>query len=135
MKLVKDLTDIPLLEIMLDFSIGGHTWDLHNDFDCKEISLENQNLVFSFENETSMITFEMAFHEVEILGSVFEVTRNDKSIILENFQRSRYQIGEELFDETESGKHCYLIEFDEGQSIELLSKKVELSLIEKEVPH
>ena len=51
-----------------------------------------------------------------------------KAITLTNFQRCRAIEEDELVEITRDGKYCYLLEFTEGQELEILSQKVYLNM-------
>ncbi len=101
------LIDSPILADLLILKTENACYDLHNEFECAEISI-TESLIFKFLNET---------HEIQIIFEEYQIVEQSLPFhfscrqTLDSFYRGRYQNGSpELWDEYEQ-KQCFYLDF------------------------
>ncbi len=114
-----NLIDSPILADLLILKTENAYYDLHNDFECAEISI-TQSLIFKFLNKTH--TLSLVFEDYQIIEQSlpfhFSVPQT-----LDSFYRGRYQnVSPELWDKYEQ-KQCFYLDFLD-QHWAILAKKV-----------
>jgi hypothetical protein len=130
MKQVLDLTHIDLFEVKLEFDINSSSIDLHNDYECDEIVISSKQVDFFFLNTTKKDSkVKISFLNSRIVSSKFDLAQKRKQVILQNFQRCKGIEAKKLVECTKDGEFFYIIEFDEGQLIEITSNKVTLYIL------
>jgi len=125
--MIKNLAELPLFEIFLSIKRNGKWYDLHNEFICSEVSVRDSELIFKMRSETGSEA-RIVFEEYKILENKFSLGDLTKSRTLDNLQRCKTVVDGELIESTNDGLKCFLIEFYEGQQIELISKVSYLEL-------
>jgi hypothetical protein len=120
------LTDVELLESILEVQVGNKHIDFHNEYTFVKINFgieqerimeftfredkTNNNVILQF-NGASIVKFEMG------LGVA-------NSYVLDQFYRGRYDFGGELFDINENGERYFYLNFYEGEYFEIFAKDV-----------
>lgn len=103
-----DLTNAPLFDSLLSFTLDGQTVDLHNEFICVSIIYNEENnvveLLFNKHNEQQMILAQF------LNASVSKISINIKDFeyanVLDLFYRGRFLSGDELVDHSKE-KGCF----------------------------
>jgi len=125
-----DISNLPLFEPILDIEIANQHFDLHNDFDCKEIKQlpDNKQLYFCFQSvSSSKNQIIVLFDNAQIKKMKYSISDNSKSVTLSNFHRGKFQnSNNKLAEENKKGQKYYYLEFSEGQYIELFAKRLEM---------
>ena len=113
-----------LFDITLEISIDGITYDLHNDFTCKEANLLKGAFQLLFQSKTETIT--ISFNEPEL--QIFHLNlESGFEYILDNFHRGKIDKNGKLYEDIE-GKYYYYLEFYEEGKIELLCREVSVTI-------
>lgn len=129
-----DITNIDLFIPKLDFEVLGENVELSNWFNCILIKFTDADLSFKFEAiiEKQDLIFRwviIKFINYNIISRTYDIADNIKSQTILNLQRCKYEKDNTLFERDSTGRNCYLIEFLEGQSIEILAKQVIIEFI------
>lgn len=116
----------PFLESLVAVKNAGVVIDLHNDFTCDSICVENKKIIISFVSEKRERVF------IYLLGA--DIIKQSISfdfsgpIILDNFYKGRVLVGDTLKDVSEDGRYCFYVHFYEELYFEILTKDVILAI-------
>ncbi len=124
-----DITHMELFYPNLDFEACGENVDLYNYYHCSDVSILNYTLTFTFKlnlNRTSFLfnTVKIIFYEFKINNQTHPLEDLSKAQTILNLQRCKFEDKGKLFESDQKGRNCYLVEFMEGLSVELLAQKV-----------
>ncbi len=126
------ITDIELFEPILDIDIENKHFDLHNDFDCKNIYLNKGNtILFDFQSIKSNNRINITFTNAEIAKAKFSIIETAKQQTLSNFYRGRFQNGDGTLKElNKQGQKYFYLDFSEGQQLEIFATEGVVALFE-----
>jgi hypothetical protein len=121
-------------ELFLDLNTvkyGESFFDLHNDYDCTAINykLPDKTISFSFQpriHESAKKELCLLFEEATIANLNVNLKRTPGSCTLDLFYRGRYEKDGNLFEITPNGEGVFYVDFWEGDSFIIFSKKVTL---------
>ena len=117
-ELFKDLT-------FLELEIGS--FDLHNDYECSNISLSevDNSLKSLFEpGDKHADKLCLVFQKTSIKKFDFFLNRTLDSSTINSIYRGRFEKELGLQEYSASGEGYYYIEFEQGDKIELLAEKI-----------
>lgn len=115
------MTLTPLFEGLLSFQIEGLEVDLHNEYDCRAISLEKNALRLSFVHTFMDQTIILLFKDAVLCLLSFDLSIPDSTLDL--FYRGRFEEGENVLSTyDQQGRSYYYLSFDNGNEIQLLAR-------------
>ncbi len=117
--------DIELFKNLAIFDLEGEYADLHNDYDCQRVLLEDDMLLFIFRNTTNGCFFSLKFVNVEITKLKFFNTANVDYLTLDNTYRGKTVVGENTLEVSANDKGYFYLEFYEGQTFEFWASGLE----------
>lgn len=120
------ITEIPTLNPLLDFDIGGHNIDLHNNFDCQLLRQENNTLEIYFKKNRGDLHYDetnavILFSNILEFESSFLISEANKATTLINFAKGELLENSKYYDN--KSVNYFFIEFDEGQYIDIFCKE------------
>ena len=126
-----DLTNAELFLDLTTINYDGFFFDLHNDYECADInfSLSEKTIGFLFQPRGSAQLKKdlyLLFEGATIANGTINLKRTADSSTLDLFYRGRYEIAGELFEISSEGDNVYYVNFIEGDSFIIFSKKVTL---------
>lgn len=113
---------------MLDIALAKNNYDLHNDFYCSGINFSSvkPRFVLTFlplDVGRNLPKVVLIFENVNI-GKIELYSSNVvDSTTINNFYRGRYQVGNELREETPNKEVIFYIEFENANKWELFCTK------------
>lgn len=123
----KDLTPTPLFDGLLSFQIEGVEVDLHNEYDCRAVSLEKNTLRLSFIHVSTSQPIIILFKDALVCVLSFDPSIPDSTLDL--FYRGRFEEGENVLSTyDQQGRSYYYLSFNNGSEIQLLARSVTASL-------
>lgn len=127
-----DLTNTELFLDLLTIKYGESFFDLHNDYDCTDINykLLDKTIRFLFQPripEPMKKDLCLLFEEATIASFNVNLKCTADSCTLDLFYRGRYEIDSDLIDVSPHGEGIFYIDFWEGDSFIIFSKKVTLT--------
>lgn len=121
------MTLIPLFEGLLSFQIEGVEVDLHNEYDCRAVSLETNTLKLSFMHISTSQRIIILFEDVVLRVLSFDPGVTDSTLDL--FYRGRFGEGENvLLSHDQQGRSYFYLSFSKGSEIQLLARSTNASL-------
>jgi hypothetical protein len=122
----KDLTTVPLFDGLLSFQIEGVEVDLHNEYDCRAVSLEKNTLKLSFIHISTSQRIIILFKDVVLRLLSFDLGITDSTLDL--FYRGRFEEDENVLSTyDQQGRSYFYLSFDSGSEIQLLARSVTAS--------
>jgi hypothetical protein len=125
-----DLTDSDILEDVTSITRNGHTIDLHNDFDCVEVTYSNGSLNVMFEqtsqSESEYVKVCIVFKDAEIAKLKLDLANDEDQRTIDTLYRGRFEANGELFEHSTTGKRYFYISFQNGNEVELFTSEVML---------
>ncbi|MDX2305611.1 MAG: hypothetical protein NW226_22575 [Microscillaceae bacterium] len=118
------IPDIEFFENLIQINKNGLDIDLHNDYSCTQVLFNDNDSslkIYFISDSDKMNRLELIFKNVIILKINFVVSN---VLTLDNFSRCKIENDEKLFDYDENGRSLFILEFVEGQEIEVLSKEI-----------
>ncbi|TAH31071.1 MAG: hypothetical protein EAZ06_01065 [Cytophagales bacterium] len=138
----KNLNDLPLFELFLDFGIGNDWIDIHNDYYCEKVIIDNSkevSLIFQFSKNKIDVKYNnlcLYFVDYKIINFTYEwwdgVEAREENLIfnpgnftdygcLFNLSKCRFfDEQNKIIDIDNFGRKCFMLEFQE-QIFEILS--------------
>lgn len=122
-----NLTNSKLFDNLLEINYGEKCFDLHNDYELKNIHFQENNLLHlkfinnNFENQIILI-----FENIEFIDFEFPIIQD---LTIDNFYRGRFEYENKLFDEF-NNKKCFYIEFYDVGKLNLLCSELTLKIMQ-----
>lgn len=126
-KMEIDSKNIFLFKNLSEFDYENLNLDLHNDFNCIKIMLNQNILNFLFQNISNKDIISFSFQNAEITVLEFDFSYSTELLTIDNLYRGRFEKNNKLI-EFENNKGYFYLEFYDGQKVEFWSDKL---LIEK----
>jgi hypothetical protein len=124
-----ELTKQPLFDPLTSLDTDEGYIDLHNDYKCQNITLENQCLKINFGGKNEVV---IEFLNVEITKLHWLFSQTPDSKTLDNFYRGRFEKSGSLHEFSESGKGYFYLDFYEDDCLELFADSVFLTVKNKD---
>jgi hypothetical protein len=126
-----ELTNTDLFLDLTTVKYGESFFDLHNDYDCEGINykLLNKTISFLFQPripEQAKKELCLLFEEATIADFKVNLKHTADRRTVDLFYRGRYEMGGNLFEISPNGEGIFYIDFWEGDSFVIFSKKVTL---------
>ncbi|MEB3802170.1 hypothetical protein INQ45_14205 [Flavobacterium columnare] len=117
MKLIA--SQVELFKDLSYFDYDQNSFDLHNDFDCKKIQFENNELTLVFKkNEDNFFLF-FKFQNTNL--TIFNFTFNiNEALTIDNLYRGKSEVDGYL-KELDNNRGYFYLEFYDEQKIEFWS--------------
>jgi hypothetical protein len=128
------MIDLSNAELFLDLTTidyDGSFFDLHNEYECTEINynLFEKSINFLFQPRASAQIKKdlyLLFEDATIANCTINLKRTADSGTLDLFYRGRYEIADKIFETSSDGENIFYVNFIEGDSFIIFSKKVTL---------
>jgi hypothetical protein len=126
-----NLTEAELFKNLIEIQDVGIYIDLHNDYSCSRLlydPAQSGDLLIEF----LLIGSEKPFKKVEIVFGDVRVTKMSLQLFdgihinltIDNMYRGRFQLGDALYEYSNSGRSYYYVDFYEGYAIELFARSL-----------
>jgi hypothetical protein len=124
--------EIELFRNLSDWEFNaGEYWDLHNDFDCVRIALQNEVLEFTFKSLSDpLCMLILKFVDAELVRFDLPMVEALAAKTLDNLYRGRVQVGTDLIELDHNRRGYFYMEFYEGALLEFWSGGVAVSSAE-----
>jgi len=126
-----DLTDAELFKDLVFINQGDVAFDIHNDYDCINMSYEKAGAFLSlnfeasgFNKTASYKQVRIEFKEAILVKVDLVLNRTADSTTINNIYRGRFEQEGKLLEYSDDGGRYFYIEFETGDKIELFSKQV-----------
>jgi hypothetical protein len=125
-----ELTDVELFKDLTLIEQDGNTYDLHNDYDCIDLSYDKEsesiNIVFEKHSSKSLGNDKICllFKNVTVAKFYLFFIRTEDTSTINSFYRGKFENDGELFERSSGGAGYFYIEFEKGDKFEFFSKKV-----------
>lgn len=119
-------TSIEFFKNLAQYDYNDEYYDLHNDYDCERIFLEEYILSLIFKNNTKNTLVYLTFSNIEITMINFFNFKETENLTIDNIYRGRAEIKGELVETSPNGKAYFYIDFYEGCTLEFWAENVEL---------
>lgn len=121
------MTLTPLFDGLLSFQIEEIEVDLHNEYDCRAVSLEKNALKLSFIHVSTSHCIIILFKDAVLRFLSFDLGITNSTLDL--FYRGRFEEGENVLSTyDQQGRSYFYLSFDNGSEIQLLARSVTASL-------
>lgn len=118
-----DLHKLPPLLVQIDFRIDGQYYDLHNDYECIDVSIRQSDLILTFAKcETQKKRLEMIFYDYEI-ENIASILMEKLPDGIDNLNRSYI---EPAFD---NGSYSFIFSFTNGGEYNIRCGKAVLEVL------
>lgn len=108
---------------LLSFQIEGVDVDLHNEYDCRTVSLEKNALRLFFVHAGTNQTVILLFEDVLLRLLTVDLSKSDTTLDL--FYRGRFEEEEQVLSTyDQQGRSYFYISFANGNEIQLLARSV-----------
>ncbi|WP_207515627.1 hypothetical protein [Longitalea luteola] len=126
-----DLTHAELFQDLTTIDYENSFFDLHNDYACTGIDYQSANKTVGFlfqpiTKDSGKKVLLLQFEDALIASFSVNLRRTADSNTLDLFYRGRFEISGKLFDFHPDGGGVFYIDFWEGDSFTISSKKVTL---------
>jgi hypothetical protein len=128
MERIVKLPDLKLFDSMLEIKFGDRCLDIHNDYNCRELSYQDNILSLHFINVSNSETLKILFSDTKILKMDFEFSKQAGFTVLDNFYRGRFELNGRLCEISDDGRGYMYVEFYEGYKIEFLSREMKINV-------
>lgn len=130
-KTMIELTDAELFKDLVLIDQDGIAFDVHNDYDCINMTYEKKepSLILYFEasskkETTSCKRIRVEFKEATLVKFDLILNRTTDSATINNIYRGRFEQEGKLLEYSDDGARYFYIEFETGDKVELFSKQV-----------
>lgn len=119
-----DLTDVELFESLVGIESDNGFIDLHNNYDCTSVQYSVEKKLFEVFFQAANSNVVLQFKDAVISKFNLLPKRAEDSCTLNNFYRGRFEVNGELFEYSPARARYYYIEFEEGDTFEILAQQV-----------
>lgn len=119
---------LPLFENLAQYELNGVFIDLHNDYECKEITLINGDLRLEFKGNQNGKWVRLSFRQVDFGAFSIFLSEGKEGLILDNLYRGRIIENGQLIETSDKGKGYFYLEFYAGQKAEFWAQGLEADL-------
>lgn len=125
-EIIRNTINLPLPEVLkslVEMEVGGHYFDLHNDYECyklvynddkRECSLFFRGLEQEVDSDYAFIDITLVDAIIESDLSVLEKEQCEGFNTIDTFYRGRFEDGNKLREIDGSGRSLYYISFYSG---------------------
>jgi len=106
---------IEYLKDVSQYEYNGTYYDLHNDYDCVNLLLDNSIFTLTFRKIDDNTIVTLNFTDVTLTKFIVPVVANDDAVTIDIIYRGRNS----LFEKDEHGRAYFYIDFYDDKSIEL----------------
>ena len=127
--MIIELTDNLLLENISFLKYENISLDIHNDYNFKELSFEQNRMKISFnEISNNFKIVEFVFENIEVVKLKMVQFEVPDSITLDNFYRGKTELNENILEEDSSKRKYFYLDFLEDIQIELWCSRLYLQI-------
>jgi hypothetical protein len=113
--------NIELFQNLSLIEFDNSSFDLHNDFNCLKVKLQNNVLILVFQNIVHKFLVIVSFNNITFTVIEFNFTEIMRDLTIDNLYRGRFEVNETLI-EFDNGRGYFYLEFCEGQKFEFWSE-------------
>ena len=127
--MIIELTNNLLLENISFLKYENSSLDIHNDYNFKELSFEQNRMKISFnEISNNFKIIEFVFENIEVVKLKMIQFEVPDSITLDNFYRGKTELNENILEEDSSKRKYFYLDFLEDIQIELWCSRLYLQI-------
>ena len=127
--MIIELTNNLLLENISFLKYENSSLDIHNDYNFKELSFEQNRMKISFnEISNNFKIIEFVFENIEVVKLKMIQFEVPDSITLDNFYRGKTELNETILEEDSSKRKYFYLDFLEDIQIELWCSRLYLQI-------
>jgi hypothetical protein len=115
---MKEASSIELFKNLTQFEYNNQIVDLHNDYNCQDISFANGVVLLRFISCIDSKPLVLRFEDVALNSFNFFNVKGNEQLTIDTLYRGRYEVNGELIETSDDNRAYFYLEFYTGQKME-----------------